>query len=149
MTKISAALVLTNGTHFLGCHSTGNAFYDLPKGEVGKGEEPIQTCIRETKEEANVEIHENDLVDLGIFPYTNRKDLHLFLCFTEQLPDVATMRCTSTFVHPYTKKATLEVDGYRYIPFDEKENYVTQNMKKVLDQVQIIMGNIIKTDQTS
>ncbi|MBO8170952.1 MAG: NUDIX hydrolase [Bacillaceae bacterium] len=139
MIKISAALVLTDGTVFLGCHSTGNSFYDLPKGEIADGERPAQACIRETREETGLVIVEEDLIDLGEFAYTPQKILHLFLMHTDQLPSLEEMECRSTFVHPYTKKTLPEVDAYRYIPYHVKDQYVTKNMKKVLDQVEKIL----------
>jgi 8-oxo-dGTP pyrophosphatase MutT (NUDIX family) len=132
---ISAALLLTNGYVFLGCHSTGNKFYDLPKGQIDEGETAIDTCIRETKEETGLLISENNLVDIGIFSYTKQKDLHIFIYQTDNLPDIEQMDCTSFFTHPYTKKPTKEVDGYLYISFDEKEKYVTKSMNSVLDKV--------------
>ncbi|GGC99132.1 hypothetical protein GCM10007216_32370 [Thalassobacillus devorans] len=45
MKKLSAGLILSNGKMFLGCHSTGNWFYDLPKGEVGEEEDPRSTSL--------------------------------------------------------------------------------------------------------
>lgn len=139
MKKMSSGLILTDITVFLGCHSTGNWFYDLPKGEV-EHEDPLTTCVRETKEETNLDIDPDHLEDLGIFEYNPQKNLHLFLFVTETLPDIDSMRCTSTFVDRYTKKVRPEVDGYRYIPFSEKEKYVTKNMNKVLNRVEQLLS---------
>lgn len=136
MKKLSAGLILTDGEWFLGCHSTGNWFYDLPKGEVGQYENPKETCIREAKEETNLNVPADHLEDLGVFDYNPKKDLHLFLWKVEDLPDTDEMKCSSYFIHRYTEKETPEVDGYRYIRFGEQENYMTKNMVKVINDVQ-------------
>ncbi|WP_085505361.1 NUDIX hydrolase [Thalassobacillus devorans] len=138
MKKLSAGLILTDGEKFLGCHSTGNWFYDLPKGEVGEGEDPRSTCVREVKEETNLDVPKEELVDLGVFDYNPKKDLHLFLLKVDKLPDTAEMSCSSYFIHPYTKKETPEVDGYKYLRFGEQENYMTKNMVKVINEVQTL-----------
>ncbi|TLS36553.1 NUDIX hydrolase [Pseudalkalibacillus caeni] len=141
MKKLSAGLVLTAGEKFLGCHSTGNWFYDLPKGEVGPDEDPKETCIREAKEETDLDLSEHDLIDIGVFDYNPKKNLHLFLAKVEEFPPVDAMSCSSCFIHPYSKKETMEVDGYNYISFSEKEKFLTKNMAKVLDKVEQIVIN--------
>ncbi|MFG6120121.1 NUDIX domain-containing protein [Thalassobacillus sp. B23F22_16] len=138
MKKLSAGLILSNGEMFLGCHSTGNWFYDLPKGEVGEEEDPRSTCVREVREETNLDIPKDKLVDLGVFDYNPKKGLHLFLLKVDKLPNTAEMSCSSCFIHRYTKKETPEVDGYKYIWFGEQENYMTKNMVKVINEVQAL-----------
>jgi putative (di)nucleoside polyphosphate hydrolase len=135
MKQVSAALFFTDGEKFLVCHATGGKYYDLPKGLINEGEEAIIACIRETKEETGLVLKESDLVDLGIFPYTSKKNLHMFLCTKTHLPMTSTLICTSTFVHYYSKKDLPEVDGYMYISYSEKEKYVTKNMNITLDAV--------------
>ncbi|WP_082233138.1 NUDIX hydrolase [Halobacillus massiliensis] len=132
MKKISAGLILTDGEYFLGCHSTGNWFYDLPKGGINKNERPIDACIRETKEETNLDIEKEELVDLGVFSYNPRKDLHLFAKFMCDLPSTELMSCSTEFIHYYTKEKTPEVDGYKYIRFCEAGEFMTKNMQKVI-----------------
>ncbi|PLT28651.1 NUDIX hydrolase [Peribacillus deserti] len=135
MKQVSAALFLTDGEKFLGCHATGRKYYDLPKGLINEGEDAAAACIREVQEETGLVIPVEDLVDLGIFSYTSQKSLHIFLCKRNHLPATSTLECTSTFVHYYTKKSVPEVDGYVYISYSEKEKYVTKNMNKTLDEV--------------
>ena len=48
MKKVSAGVVITNGRVVLGVKSYK---WDLPKGEIEKGEKPIEAAVRETKEE--------------------------------------------------------------------------------------------------
>ncbi|MBM7553548.1 NUDIX domain-containing protein [Thalassobacillus pellis] len=135
MKKLSAGLVLTDGEKFLGCHSTGNWFYDLPKGEVDSEEEPLASCIREAKEETGIDVPSDELIDLGEFEYNQKKNLYLFVWKVEKLPSTERMHCTTYFTHYYTGKETPEVDGYKYIPFTESQQYTTKNMDKVLQKV--------------
>ncbi|UUZ85071.1 NUDIX domain-containing protein [Paenibacillus sp. P26] len=53
---------------FLACHSTGNSFYDLPKGLQEENETAVEVCCRETREETGIELNPAELKDLGFFP---------------------------------------------------------------------------------
>lgn len=134
--KTTVGLLLTDGERFLVCHSTGNRFYDLPKGLQEEGEEPAETCRREAKEETGIDVPLSELIDLGVLPYTREKDLHLFVWKTNKLPDTVAMNCTSYFPNRYTGKPTPEVDGYRYITFGEKENFLAKSMSAALQSVE-------------
>jgi 8-oxo-dGTP pyrophosphatase MutT (NUDIX family) len=129
---VSVGLLLTDGTRFLGCHSTGNRFYDLPKGAAEPGETPRQTCVRETREETGLEVEGERLLDLGILPYNRQKELHLFALTVPELPDAASLSCSSVFVHPYRHVALPEVDGYLHIKFEETAAFMTPNMAKAV-----------------
>lgn len=135
MKKLSAGLILTNGLKFLACHVTGRNFYDIPKGLVNVNEEPIKACVREVSEETGLVIYEENLVDLGVFEYTKEKDLYLFLALLKELPDTSEMKCTSFFLDKWGRKMP-EVNDYKYIRFEEKQNYMTKSMVSVLEQVQ-------------
>lgn len=141
--KISAGLILTDGKKFLVCHSTSNWFFDLPKGMIKEEELPIDACIREVREETGLKISKGKLKDLGTFVYNKKKDLHLFLLETKDLPDIKKMKCVSLI--PFTNK--LEVDSYKYIPFDKVGKYMVQNMVNVIKTV--IAGWSIGRSQVS
>jgi 8-oxo-dGTP pyrophosphatase MutT (NUDIX family) len=129
---VSVGLVLTDGERFLGCHSTGNRFYDLPKGAAELGETPRQTCVRETREETGLEIDAERLLDLGVVPYNRQKDLRLFALTVPELPDAASLSCSSVFVHPYRRVVLPEVDGYLHIKFEEAAAFMTTNMANAI-----------------
>lgn len=135
MKKLSAGLLLTDENKFLVCHVTGRNFYDIPKGLVGENEEPVKACAREVAEETGLMIREEELIDLGRYPYTKEKDLHLFALVRKELPDTKNMKCTSFFLDRAGRKIP-EVDGFRYITFDEKERYLVKSMVDVIDKVQ-------------
>jgi len=133
MKKISAGLILTDGISILLCHSTGHNFHDIPKGEMTAGESAIDTCIREVKEETNIDVQKDQLVDLGEFLYTKTKDLHLFIYKTDNLPDTKNMSCSSYFRK--LEEYFPEVDSFEYIKFTDKSNYVTENLNNVLTKI--------------
>ncbi|MET3849571.1 NUDIX domain-containing protein [Paenibacillus sp. OAE614] len=132
MPATSVGVIITNRTVFLACHSTGNTFYDLPKGMPEEGETPEQTACREVREESGLNILPDQIKDLGVFPYNRAKNLHLFLWTTESLPPIEEMACTSTFIDRYSGQAKPEVDGYEYIGFDQAVNMMTANMARVI-----------------
>jgi 8-oxo-dGTP pyrophosphatase MutT (NUDIX family) len=131
----SVGILITNGSLYLACHSTGNSFYDLPKGLQEEGEMPIEVCLRETKEETGILLNANELTDLGVFPYLRNKDLHLFMWVTQELPGTDSLFCASFFEHPKSKKRIPEVDGYRYVSFEESEAVMTKNMARIIQQI--------------
>lgn len=135
MKKISAGLILTDKTKFLGCHSTGNYFYDIPKGSIEEGETALEACIREVQEETGLHVEGENLIDLGVFDYNYEKNLHLFLLVKEDLPQTEQMICTTYFETKSGKKLP-EADKFRYIKFSEKEVFLTENMKRVIQKIE-------------
>jgi len=135
MKATSVGIIITNGIVYLACHSTGNSFYDLPKGLMERGETPVDVCCRETKEETGLSLDPAQLKDLGVFPYLRNKDLHLFMWVTDALPDPNHLVCTSFFEHPKSKRMIPEVDGYRYIPFDETDKWMAKSMARIIKQI--------------
>lgn len=74
---VSAGVVVTDGNSLLLCHVTGAKHWDLPKGKIDLGEEPITAAVRELREETGLIVDPVSLVDLGRFAYKKNKDLHL------------------------------------------------------------------------
>ncbi|UUZ96567.1 NUDIX domain-containing protein [Paenibacillus sp. P25] len=105
---------------FLACHSTGNSFYDLPKGLQEENETAVEVCCRETREETGIELNPAELKDLGVFPYLRNKDLHLFLWLTEELPALDKLVCTSYFQHPRRGKGRLRWTATDTFPFPKR-----------------------------
>ncbi len=135
MKKLSAGVIFTDGNKFLVCHVTGRKFYDIPKGLVKPGEEPISACIREAEEETGIKLESGSLQDLGVHEYTREKDLHLFLMMMQDLPSLLSMKCCSYFSDKYGRKLP-EIDSYKYISFENKHLYLVQSMVSVIKRVQ-------------
>ena len=60
--------------------SLPGTIYDIPKGHWEPGELLETTAIREAKEEAGIEVEQNELTFLGEFPYAKGDTLALFYC---------------------------------------------------------------------
>ena len=102
----------------LACHPNGQAAgpemaYDIPKGHLEEGEQPLEAAKRELKEETGLVLPPDaPLHEIGLVPYQKQKSLHLF---STSLPAhglaPGKLRCDSTFVDTYghTKK---EIDSY-------------------------------------
>jgi putative (di)nucleoside polyphosphate hydrolase len=135
MTAVSFGVLLLNERNeILLCHSTGNAWWDIPKGGADPGESPRESAVRETFEECGVQLDPAELVELGLMRYYAGKDLHLFVAHrtSEQL-DPANCRCTSFFENPRRGgRRTPEVDDFRWVPFSGIQAHCTKNMAKVL-----------------
>ena len=64
--KLSCGLlVLNERDELLVGHSTGSFHWDLPKGLLDEGEQPMDCALREAHEEFGLEFPTNRLVDLG------------------------------------------------------------------------------------
>lgn len=132
MKKISAGVVVTDGDVVLGCKSYQ---WDLPKGEIEKGEKPIDAAIREAKEETGLILRQDQLTKLGFFEYTKYKDLWLFLYKPEILPDTDKMKCTTYFENKNGKKV-LEVTDFKYIPLSVIEGFFYRSICNVLRKIE-------------
>ena len=98
--KLSCGFLLEDEAtgKFLGCHPTGQpaGVYDIPKGCMKVDGEPLDTAIRELKEETGMELTgKEEIEDLGVFEHKPEKDIHLFRV---KVPvDIKTLHCDSMF----------------------------------------------------
>lgn len=122
-------------------HVTNKTFWDIPKGCVEQNESFISAAIREMYEESGFKCQEKELLDLGLFEYTERKDLYLFKYTGEiELNDKDAV-CNSTFFSKIYQKRLPEVDEFRYIPLSEVTSYCSEGFKNVFPK--LIERNII------
>lgn len=107
MKQVSAGVIIINDKgEILGCIPSGKEtmssnFCDIPKGRIEEGESPMEAAIRETFEEAGIDLSKIKLTDLGLHPYLKNKDLHLFKCNLNV--DLKNLKCTSFFDFKGTK----------------------------------------------
>lgn len=138
MKKITAAVVMIDKDgNILGCHGTGkpkNYGFDFPKGEVDDGERDIDAAIRELHEETSIILSRDNLVDIGVYPHNKKKDIHLFLCKANELPNPKYLKCTSFF--ELNGKQIPEVDFYEIISKENRNkfNMVLQNKFEIIDE---------------
>jgi len=128
--KISAGIIITDGQNILLGHSTGNEYWDIPKGEVDDNETFIETAIRETYEEFGLIFREKDLKDLGVFSYLKKKNLYLFKIKMNKLPNIEECFCSSYFK---TKKGyeIPEIDNFKIFSNKEGIKHLNKSMQKV------------------
>ena len=122
--------ILIHDSHFLLMgHSTGNTFFDIPKGLVKFGESTFDTMIRETYEEFNIDLtpFTNDIRYMGEFEYSRYKDLVLYELKVKYLDirnnkvyidnETFDLKCSSYFT--INNERMLEIDGYDLIDVRE------------------------------
>jgi predicted NUDIX family NTP pyrophosphohydrolase len=141
--KTSCGVLIVNEFNeiFVG-HSTGNKFFDIPKGLLDEGETPIDCAIRECQEESSIVLPKESLIDLGLFKYNKEKNLHLFLTqIKKDSIDLNSLICTSMFEHIYTKKLLPEADYFKWMKFDDVTIDCAKSMGILLSS--LIEKNII------
>lgn len=145
MKKLSCGILIVKNKNGLKelfmAHVTNKPFWDIPKGGMCKNESFIDTAIRETKEEVGFELLKEDLLDLGLFDYTERKDLYLFKYIGDYDFKVEDAVCTSKFFSKIYQEYLPEVDDFKYVPIDEILNYCSEGFKNVLPK--LLRDNII------
>lgn len=119
---LSSAVLFTDKQRFLTVHPTNKNtnLLDIPKGEIDKGETPIETAIREFKEETSISLNKNNLHYIGKFYLHEHKDIYLFLYIIDKLPPITSLKCSS-MTKAYGKPIE-EIDKFVYLNlFDYKK----------------------------
>ena len=130
--RLSCGVVVLNpGRELLLCHVTRQSHWDLPKGGIDTGESPLQAALRETREETGLHLDTDALLDLGRFPYTAKKDLHLFAICLEGC-DVKQLHCESHYLDRFSGRPLPEMDGFGWFAFERVRALCTPKMADVL-----------------
>ncbi len=135
MKKLSCGVLIVreqnNIKELFMAHVTNKPFWDIPKGGKNPNETYIQAAIREMYEEVGFKCETKDLLDLGIFEYTERKDLYLFKYIGDYSYCLEDAICTSTFFSNIYQKRLPEVDDFKYVPFDDVISHCSEGFKNV------------------
>jgi 8-oxo-dGTP pyrophosphatase MutT (NUDIX family) len=118
-------LVINKYRELLVLHVSTQTFWDIPKGTQEDGETPIETALRELKEESSIEAFAGDLIDIGFYNYNKYKDLWLFVMPVEDI-DIKSLSCDSTFLSRDTE--VPEVDDFQMVSFDCVSNQMCKSM---------------------
>lgn len=133
-TQLSCGLLVINECDaLLVGHSTGSLHWDLPKGLIEAGEDPLTCALREAREEFGLDFSPERLIDLGRHAYYRGKDLHLFAVRTssvETRPDHC--HCTSYFAHYTTGRRVPEVDDFAWADDAQLDTMLAKSMRRLL-----------------
>lgn len=135
--KTSCGVIIINEFNelFMG-HSTGNKFYDIPKGLLDEGENELTCALRECMEETSIDLRDKKLEDIGLHAYNKEKNLHLFLVSVKKEEiNLDTLVCNSFFEDYYTKKLKPEVDGFKWIALEEIKQNTAKSMGQLLTKL--------------
>ncbi|HRD32737.1 MAG TPA: NUDIX domain-containing protein [Rhodocyclaceae bacterium] len=133
-TRLSCGLLVINERlELLIGHSTGSDHWDLPKGLIDRGEDPMTCALREAREEFGLGFAPDRLTDLGRHAYYRGKDLHLFAVKTTSVETPLHLcRCTSYFDHHVTHHPLPEVDGYAWADDLKLRARLANSMRRLL-----------------
>jgi ADP-ribose pyrophosphatase YjhB (NUDIX family) len=131
--KVTCGILLHTPDGCLLCHPTGREYgmesFDIPKGVKEENETEWECAVRELNEETSVDFKTLDVAyieNLGRFPYTKEKDIHLFYVETNTRLDVDKLTCTSLI----DNSNKPEVDGYKIT--EDITQWVFKSLKNVL-----------------
>lgn len=128
--ETSCGVIVTDGARMLLGHATRSPRWDIPKGVADPGESFIAAACRELHEETGLTISEDRLRLLGVTAYRPGKDLALFAWALPQLPDPASLVCTTTFSWKGTPLP--EFDRFALFSRDEAVTHVGKAMAQIL-----------------
>lgn len=129
---LSCGVVLLNDQgELLLCHVTGHDHWDLPKGGITPDESPLQAALRETREETGLCLEAAAMLDLGVLPYRERKQLHLFAARVPRF-DSGLLWCESRFDDAGSGARLPEMDGYGWFRFQDIPVQCTRKLSAVL-----------------
>ncbi|RYG14636.1 MAG: NUDIX hydrolase [Burkholderiales bacterium] len=121
-------LVFNQRNELLLGHATGASHWDIPKGGADPGEAPREAALRELREETRLVLEPASLTEIGLLPYTPRKELHLFHASVHtDSCDITACTCSSFFPHHRTGKMTPEVDRYMWVSEARLHEYATRS----------------------
>ena len=134
----SCGVVITDGAHIVLGHVTNGQFFDIPKGGQDKGENYLQTAVRELKEETGLVVDPTNLVPLKVYEYKPKKSLMLYVWHVETMPDASTLVCKSMFENSKKQKEP-ELDSFVVVAYADALTLVNPDLARVL---KIVIGEI-------
>lgn len=138
--SISCGVIITDGVHLVLGHVTNGQFFDIPKGRQDKGENYLQTAVRELREETGLVVDPTALVPLRVYEYKPKKSLMLYVWYVSTMPDAQTLVCKSMFEN-CKKQKEPELDAFVVATYEHAFTLVNPDLARVL---KIVIGEIKK-----
>ncbi len=145
MKQSAVAIMVHNGKFLIG-RAPNHDRWDIPKGNIGQYESAIEASIREAREETGIKMKTNrgglPQVMYSIGPVDYLKDKKLFLNVFRLTDKQAKtpLKCTS-FFEMHGKKYP-ELEEFKWITWDEKDDYLYHSLINALKNYEYI-GEII------
>ena len=126
-------IVVNRRGEILLCHVTGADCWDLPKGVQEVGESALDAAKRELQEETGLVFNDEMFEEIGCFPFSREKRLHLFRVYApHELDSLGHLICTSHFTHHVTGEPTPEMDGFCWAARHELAELCAPNLAERL-----------------
>lgn len=139
---ISAGIVVKHNDQYVIGRVTGTDYFDIFKGRVEHGETFHEAALRECYEESSLDFSDIKLKYLGLFEYTKRKNIALFVV---DIPYVFVSELHCTILGP---TGLPEFDHYELVDFDDMLTMVNKNMNSLLKSLETkIKSYYIKPEQ--
>jgi 8-oxo-dGTP pyrophosphatase MutT (NUDIX family) len=126
--EVSCGVILLSPAGMFLARATGTGRWDIPKGRKEDGETALEAALRETQEETGLilDMHLDQLEDLGEHPYLPRKNLHTFLLRLSEPLLLDECRCSSFF--QFRGRTIPETDAYAWVPLSQVQGKVGKSL---------------------
>lgn len=130
----TSGLIVSTPAGWLLGHSTLTPYWDLPKGKMERGEDPLEAAFRECEEETGLNLRpwRERCVDLGLASYNRKrqKTLHLFRLDLEEV--LSLEGCASRTRVMREGQRVLDMDRFAWVPPHQVPHHVKPRMTKHL-----------------
>jgi len=141
-------LVMNRQRELLMGHATGTPRWDIPKGVGEPDETPLQTAVREAREETGLAFEADDLLDVGRFAYLRAKDLHLHAALIERIDP---LRCVcSTHYVDARGRDRPEMDDHAWVGFEAVSTRVGKSLAVLLSSrisLDTVLSDLLEREQ--
>lgn len=153
MIHTAGLFLMRKDNRFLVGHPTNNKpnLWGIPKGQLDENEVPLEAAVRETFEEANVDVSKWQIIhNLTPVKYQKvEKTLHPFLLFEIQNKiDFSTFELKCNSFVPESKGGFPEMDDFRWVTIDEARGCLQASQVPCLDEIQEIVNKLNKNPLT-